>query len=142
MWSSDPKRVEREFRISKNSYDHGDDEIVPNKQAYWRISLFFKRKEGVSAEYFARHWHHVHGDLITAAKSYCDNNILRYNQFHQTPEGRKKVEELGYGPVLDFDAVTEFWVKDVAQFKAFTESEEFASAGSEFIARIYLHLQT
>jgi hypothetical protein len=126
--SSDPKRVEHDFKVSKLAYDTGEDAIVPNKQRYWRISLFFNRKEGISAEYFAKHWHRVHGDLIVGAKAYCENNILRYNQFHQSPEGRQKAIDLGYGAPLAFDGVTEFWVKDVDQFKAFTESETFVNA--------------
>lgn len=130
---SDPPRVDHSFKHAKNAYNHGTDEAVPNKQKYWRISLFFKRKEGISAEHFARHWHHVHGDLITGMKAYCESNILRYNQFHQTPEGREKAVEMDYGPILDFDAVTEFWVRDVKSFKDFTRSEEFAAASGMFL---------
>ena len=62
---------------------------------------------------------------MTSAKAYGDSNIVRYNQFHQSPEGREKAVKLGYGDILDFDALTEFWVNDVDQFKAFTESEDF-----------------
>jgi len=109
--ASDPKRVEHDFRLSKLSYDFEDGNIVPNKQKYWRISLFFYRKPGISEEYFARHWHHVHADLVTAAQAYCDSNILRYNQFHQTSEGAKLARDLGWGTPLDFEAVTEFWVR-------------------------------
>lgn len=108
---SDPKRVEHDFRLPKLSYDHGDDEIVPNKQNYWRISLFFYKKPGISDEYFARHWHHVHADLVTASKAYLQNNLLRYNQFRQNDEAKKLAESMEYGPLLDYDAVTEFWVR-------------------------------
>jgi hypothetical protein len=109
--TSDPKIVDHEFRLSKLSYDHGDDRIVPNKQNYWRVSLFFYKKPGISDEYFARHWHHVHGDLVTASQSYLQNNLLRYNQFRQDTEAKKLAESMEYGPLLDFDAVTEFWVR-------------------------------
>ena len=129
--ASDPPPVERDFKLQQFAYGSGQDEIVPNRQKYWRISLFFQRKEGVSAEFFARHWHHVHADLVTSTKSYCENNILRYNQFHQSPEGLAKAHSLGYGESLPFDAVTEFWVKDVEQFKAFTKSKEFELATRE-----------
>ena len=38
--ASNPKRVEHDFKLSKVAHDHGTDEIVPNKQRYWRILLF------------------------------------------------------------------------------------------------------
>jgi hypothetical protein len=78
---SDPPRVEHDFELKKLAYGAGQDEIIPNRQGYWRISLFFNRKEGISPEYFARHWHHVHGDIVTRCNGYFKNKILRYNQF-------------------------------------------------------------
>lgn len=108
--SHNPKIVPHQFRLPKLSYDHGSDPLVPNKQDYWRVSLFFYKKPGISDEYFARHWHHVHGDLVTASKAYLKNNLLRYNQFRQDTKAKELAVSMEYGPLLDFDAVTEFWV--------------------------------
>jgi hypothetical protein len=35
-------------------------------------------------------------------------------------------------PEMDFDACTEFWVKDFATFEEFTKSEEYKAATRKF----------
>jgi hypothetical protein len=81
--SQDPPPVERKFGIPALAYDK-----APNKQNYIRVSMFFNKKPGVSYEFFQNHWHHVHADLVTSSTAFKKAGILRYNQFHQTPEGR------------------------------------------------------
>jgi hypothetical protein len=47
----DPKIVEHKFRLEKLDYDHNNEGVIPCKQNYWRISLFFYKKPGISEEY-------------------------------------------------------------------------------------------
>ena len=89
--------------------------------------MFFNKKPDISYEYFQNHWHHVHADLVTSMRAYKDLKILRYNQFHQTPEHREQAKKLGY-PSLNYDACTEFWVEKMENFDAFTKCDEFVRA--------------
>jgi hypothetical protein len=124
--SSDPPRVEHDFAIPALSYDQ-----AVNKQSYLRINMFFCKKDGISFEYFQRHWHHVHADLVTSSKAFKDNNIIRYNQFHQTTESRELARRLAHpNPEwsLEWDACSEFWVKKIEDWEAFMKSDEYVKA--------------
>jgi hypothetical protein len=118
--TSDPEPVKHNFSLPKLAYDQ-----PANKQNYIRISMFFNKRTDVSYEYFQNHWHHVHADLVTASKSYNARNIMRYNQFYQTPEIKAAGQKIGY-PMMDWDACTEFWVESLDDFLEFTKSEEYA----------------
>lgn len=42
-----------------------------------------------------KHYNHVHSDLTVACEKFHAVNIQRYVQFYQSPEMKKKVQELG-----------------------------------------------
>ncbi|KAF2097981.1 hypothetical protein NA57DRAFT_76780 [Rhizodiscina lignyota] len=122
---SDPPRVPHAFSSPSLSYD-----TPPNKQPYVRINTFFKKKPGISYEYFVQHWHHVHADLVTSMKAFTDNNIVRYTQFFQTPEGREEAYKIG-APAMEWDACSEFLAEKVDDFAAFLKSEEYVNSLSD-----------
>jgi hypothetical protein len=117
--SSDPAPVTHTFSLPKLAYEQ-----EPNTQNYIRIQMFFKKKQGISHEYFAHHWRHVHADLLTASKAFQENRIMRYKQFYQTPEMKRAVEAMGY-PVMEWDASSEFWVASLDDMVALSQSEEY-----------------
>lgn len=122
--SGDPPPVDHPFRHPhKLAYDR-----PPNRQRYWRINMYFNKKPGISDEYFTNHWHHVHADLVTGMRSFNEKNLLRYNQFFQEARAKVAAEAMGYGPMLTWDACTEFWVHSIEDFVAFTKSQEYIDA--------------
>jgi hypothetical protein len=132
---SDPPRVSHNFEINKLSYDS-----LANIQPYIRINMFFKKKEGISWEYFTTHWHHVHADICLSTKAWQENNILRYTQFYQSPESRKKTSKLFAAypdPLLEWDACSEFWVEKVEDFANFLKSEEYVKSLREFHSHFF-----
>jgi len=128
MATPDPPRVERTFGLPALSYTS-----PVQKQRYLRISMFFNKKPEISYAYFQQHWHHFHGDLVTSSNAFKENKILRYNQFHQTPEHKALAKRLGDGgyPSMDFDACTEFWVERIEDFEAFSKSKEYVDGSRE-----------
>lgn len=54
-----------------------------NRQPYIKITMHFNKRPDISEEYFLARWHGVHADIITAAKSWKEGGILRYNQVFQ-----------------------------------------------------------
>ncbi|CAK7201644.1 hypothetical protein SEUCBS139899_004353 [Sporothrix eucalyptigena] len=121
---TDPPPVDHPFHHAhKLAYDRPS-----NRQRYWRINMYFNKKPGVSDAYFVNHWHHVHADLVTGMRAFNEKNLLRYNQFFQAAEARTAAEAMGYGPLLDWDACTEFWVESIEDFVAFTKSQEYIDA--------------
>ncbi|KAF2095288.1 hypothetical protein NA57DRAFT_60023 [Rhizodiscina lignyota] len=125
--AQDPPRVNHSFSLSQLSYDK-----PPNIKPYIRISMFFNKKPGISYEFFQNHWHHVHADLVTSMRAYKECNLLRYNQFHQTPEHKELAKKIGL-PSMEWDACTEFWFERIEDFDKFTKSEEYAKATQDGI---------
>jgi len=119
--ANDPSIVPHSFALPSLAYDQ-----PPNVQPYVRINMFFMKKKGISFEFFARHWHHVHADIVTSSQAFKDNKILRYTQFYQTPELRQKTVECFSGyPVMEWDACSEFWVEKPEDMAAFLKSDEY-----------------
>jgi hypothetical protein len=116
---SDPSPVAHKFITPELSYEQ-----APNKQKYLRILTFFKKKPGISFEYFLNHWHHVHTDLVVNMKSFKENNIFHYTQFYQTPKTREQGKSLGYMD-MEWDACSEFWVERIEDYHAFIQSQEY-----------------
>lgn len=54
-------------------------EADPNFQPAIKVSVFFRKKDGVSHEDFFKHWQTVHADLAVATQAF-QQNILRYVQ--------------------------------------------------------------
>ena len=84
------------------------------------------KKKDISWEYFTRHWHHVHADIVTGSKAFKENHILRYTQFYQSPEHRTKTAQcFANYPIMEWDACSEFWVEKMEDFEAFLKSDEY-----------------
>lgn len=93
--------------------------------------MFFNKKPGITFEYFANHWHHVHADLVTSSQAFKDLGFYRYNQFLHTPEMREKAQAMGF-PAMSWDACTEFWVEKIEDFEAFTKTKEYIEATRKY----------
>ncbi|KAJ5747910.1 Dimeric alpha-beta barrel [Penicillium nucicola] len=101
-------------------------EAKPNFQTAIKVSVFFRKLEGISYDDFFAHWQTVHADLTVATQAFQDH-ILRYVQHHQTPEMKARLASIG-GNMLDFDACAHLWVKDWDSWLVFYNSPEYAAA--------------
>ncbi|KEF56743.1 uncharacterized protein A1O9_06933 [Exophiala aquamarina CBS 119918] len=97
-----------------------------NRQPYYKIMFFLNKKPDISDEDFHKHWEMVHADLTVATKAFRDVSILRYVQYHQTTEIKTEASSLGL-TCLPYDGCTEMYVKDLNDWKSFTDSPEFKS---------------
>jgi hypothetical protein len=121
MTDSDPPRVPHNFSWPSLAYDQ-----PPNTGDYVRVNMFFMKKKGISWEYFARHWQHVHADICVALKAFNETNLLHYSQFYQTPDDREKARKLFPNHcAMEWDACSEFWVRKLEDFAAFLASKEY-----------------
>ncbi|KAJ5683451.1 Dimeric alpha-beta barrel [Penicillium macrosclerotiorum] len=117
----DPLPQEFQFTHPEFAY-----EATPNFQPAIKVSVFFRKREGITDEAFFKHWATVHADLAVASQAF-QSHILRYAQHHQTPEMRGYAASLGE-KVLDFDACAQLWVRTWDDWLAFCNSEEYAAA--------------
>ena len=67
-------RINHNFKHKELSYD-----ATPNFQPAIKISVFFRKLEGVTFETFFDHWRSVHADLAIATQAF-QSHILRYAQ--------------------------------------------------------------
>lgn len=75
--------------------------------------VLLKRKEGLSREDFARHWHDVHGRQLALAQPGL-RYIRRYVQNHAFADRDDVPTHLGLATRHDsFDGVTEVWFDSV-----------------------------
>jgi hypothetical protein len=120
--SQDPAPVSHSFKTPSLSYSN-----PPNQQPYLRVLTFFKKKQGISLEYFLNHWNHVHTDLVINMTSFKECNIFHYSQLYQTAESREWGRRMGYTD-LEWDACSEFWVTNTEDYEAFITSKEYTDS--------------
>ncbi|KAJ5753599.1 Dimeric alpha-beta barrel [Penicillium nucicola] len=123
-----PLPEDHQFTHSELNYDS-----EPNFHPAIKVSVFFKKKEGITHEQFYRHWQTVHADLAVATQAF-QHNILRYAQHHQTPEMKALMTGIGES-VLDYDACAQLWVKDWDGWLGFCQSSEYSAALGDDCAR-------
>lgn len=70
----DPLPENHEFKHPELAYD-----VEPNYQPAIKISVYFRKRDGISSEQFHKHWETVHADLAAATQAF-QNHILRYVQ--------------------------------------------------------------
>ncbi|KAJ5958504.1 Dimeric alpha-beta barrel [Penicillium vulpinum] len=104
-------------------------EAEPNFQPVIKVSVFFRKKDGISHEDFFTHWQTVHADLAVATEAF-QHNILRYVQHHQTPEMKARMTGIGES-VLDYDACAQLWVRNWDGWLGFCQSPEYLAALSD-----------
>jgi hypothetical protein len=100
--------------------------------------MFFNKRTDISHDYFHEHWAHVHADLVAGSRAWKDNKILRYTQYHQTPEMKQEAADMGY-PMMEWDACSEFWVTKLSDMHSFLKSEEYL--GHDCKLKLFGHVQ-
>ncbi|KAF9889462.1 hypothetical protein FE257_007364 [Aspergillus nanangensis] len=118
------QKIDHQFTYPSLSYT-----AEPNFQPAIKVSVLFRKREGVSHETFFGHWQTVHADLAVATHAF-QNHILRYAQHHQTPEMKERARSLGEN-VLDYDGCAQLWVRSWDDWMEFYNSEEYAAALSD-----------
>ncbi|KAL2826253.1 EthD domain-containing protein [Aspergillus cavernicola] len=118
------QKIDYEFIHPELNY-----EAEPNFQPAIKVSVYFKKREGITSETFFHHWQTVHADLAVATEAF-QHHILRYAQHHQTPEMKERARSLGEG-VLDYDGCAQLWVRTWDDWMAFYSSKEYAAALSD-----------
>lgn len=78
-------------------------------------------------DHFQMHYNHVHADLTIASKKFHAVKIQRYVQLYQTPEMKKKIQDLGMD-LLDYDACSSIWEKSWEDWVEFASSPEYRAA--------------
>lgn len=141
-------------KISHNfTHPELDYDAKPNFQPCIKVSVFFKKKDGIDFDTFFGHWQTVHADLALATKAFR-NHIIRYaqvsplnfhapkggrlaiflitfcTQHHQTPLMKERARSLGEN-VLDYDGCAQLWVRSWDDWMGFYNSAEYAAALSD-----------
>ncbi|KAF2274016.1 uncharacterized protein EI97DRAFT_347685, partial [Westerdykella ornata] len=112
-----------------------------NEQPYFRASVFFSKKPGLTDEFFHDHWKSIHADLVMQTKN-TGIHLLRYSQFHMEQKHRDEIQPLldaSQGPMqlVPWDGCAEFLAKDAESFIKFMNdvynSNHLMSCGKRFV---------
>ncbi|KAJ5698170.1 hypothetical protein N7462_000175 [Penicillium macrosclerotiorum] len=104
-------------------------DVEPNYQPSIKVSVYFRKRDGISSEQFHKHWETVHADLAAATQAF-QNHILRYVQHHQTPDMKARAASLGE-IVLEYDGCAQLWVRSWSDWQKFYNSAEYTAALSD-----------
>ncbi|CAO2657218.1 Nn.00g033440.m01.CDS01 [Neocucurbitaria sp. VM-36] len=100
-----------------------DDPNGSFRQPYFSFKILFSRKDGITEEFFHRHWKTVHADLTLSQVDFA-LRVQRYTQFHQDDEHRNNVQRLlaavgGSMQLAPYDGIAEFHTKYYETFERF-----------------------
>ncbi|KPM34266.1 hypothetical protein AK830_g12309 [Neonectria ditissima] len=95
-----------------------------------KVSIYFKKKKGVSYEHFSKHWAQVHADLTVASKNFGLFRVQRYTQHHQLPEMKAGLARIGMS-AMDFDGCSTLWFKTWDDFEGFFTSPDYEGSLTE-----------
>ncbi|KIX02201.1 uncharacterized protein Z518_08140 [Rhinocladiella mackenziei CBS 650.93] len=87
-----------------------------------RISILCKRKPGISEDEFHNYWANHHGPLCQ--ELLCKYGIIKYNQFHITPEYKDKLAAFGV-QAPSYDGMAEFLVHRFEDMVTFFTAPEY-----------------
>ncbi|KAH7157912.1 EthD domain-containing protein [Dactylonectria estremocensis] len=125
MSNTDP--AQGHVQISHDfTFDNFKYENEVHYQPCVKASIYFKKKDGVSYEHFAKHWAHVHADLTLASKNFGLFKVQRYSQHHQISGMREGLSRMGLKP-MEFDGCSTLWFKTWEDFENFFTSPEYES---------------
>ncbi|CAI6329125.1 unnamed protein product [Periconia digitata] len=93
-----------------------------NMERMFHVKLFYNRKEGITPEQFNDYWANKHTELVTPF--HLRIGVVKYSQYHSTPEFRDLARAEGAPPILEFDGAAEFWMHDI-QTLAKMQSDPF-----------------
>ncbi|KIW27882.1 uncharacterized protein PV07_07580 [Cladophialophora immunda] len=101
---------------------------MATKQRMVKLSLFAKRKSGLSEDEFQQYWSVTHQALAT--EWLVKYGIVKYTQYHTPsrllPSALAGFPALKGAKKLDFDAVGEFLMPDVSCFQKAREDPYYA----------------
>jgi uncharacterized protein (TIGR02118 family) len=83
-----------------------------------KLTCFLRRRPGMTAEDFDRHWREVHGPLIAGLPTLA-RHVVRYEQ-HPRLSGSDAVGTPGY------DGVAVQWFRSLEEFMAFVSEPDYA----------------
>lgn len=83
-----------------------------------RLTVFVRRKPGMTPEEFAHHWHHHHGPLIAGLPSLAAR-LVRYEQ-----HGRAAVP--AWAGTEGYDGMAVQWFRSFADFEGFLADPAYA----------------
>ncbi|KAH7019821.1 EthD domain-containing protein [Ilyonectria destructans] len=109
-------------------HDFTFDDFKYEKEVHYqpcvRVSIYFKKKKGVSFEHFTQHWAHVHADMTLASKKFGLFKVQRYTQHHQLPGMKEGLARMGMN-TMEFDGCSTLWFKKWEDFENFFTSPEY-----------------
>lgn len=85
--------------------------------------MFYNRKQGITPEEFNSYWANNHSAL--AVNFHLRIGVIKYSQYHSTPEIRDLARVEGGLPILEFDGAAEFWVPNLETLQAMGSDPEY-----------------
>ncbi|EJD35551.1 hypothetical protein AURDEDRAFT_175349 [Auricularia subglabra TFB-10046 SS5] len=87
-----------------------------------KLSLYIKRKEGVSMEFFHKHWSGEHAKIIMGLPI-AQKVLVKYCQYHVNSQQLAALSAIT--KPVHFDGVAEFWGRSYEDLAAFISDPEF-----------------
>ncbi|KAH7131244.1 EthD domain-containing protein [Dactylonectria macrodidyma] len=94
-----------------------------NIERMFHIKIFYNRKQGITPEQFNDYWANSHRALATPF--HLRLGVVKYSQYHSTPDFRDLGRVEGALPILEFDGAAEFWVHNLETFQAMGSDPEY-----------------
>ncbi|CAH0057180.1 unnamed protein product [Clonostachys solani] len=94
-----------------------------NMERVYHVKLFYNRKQGITPEEFNRYWAYDHAALATPF--HLRLGVVKYSQYHSTPELRDLGRVEGAAPILEFDGAAEFWMHNLETLQAMANDNEY-----------------
>ncbi|CAM6128410.1 unnamed protein product [Calypogeia fissa] len=88
-----------------------------------KVTVFIKKKPGITDEEFHRHWSENHGPLVRSMPI-VKEKVLKYTQYHVNTALSSHAATLGL-PMMDFDGAAEFVVPDLETLMSVWYDPEF-----------------
>jgi hypothetical protein len=87
-----------------------------NMERMYHMKIFYNRKEGLTADEFNSYWANNHTSVVEPF--HLRLGIVKYSQYHSTPDFRDLARVEGGLPILEFDGAAEFWAPSLDTFMA------------------------
>ncbi|KAH6990019.1 EthD domain-containing protein [Ilyonectria destructans] len=94
-----------------------------NMERMFHIKIFYNRKQGITPDEFNSYWANNHSAL--AEPFHLRLGVVKYSQYHSTPDFRDLGRVEGALPILEFDGAAEFWVHNLETFQAMGSDPEY-----------------
>ncbi|KAJ4153551.1 hypothetical protein LMH87_010035 [Akanthomyces muscarius] len=93
------------------------------QEKLYHMKMYYNRKNGTTPEEFNRYWAYEHGKLTQ--QFHIRIGVIKYMQYHSTPEFRDQGKVDGAPPILEYDGSSEYWARDTQTFMNMLSDKEY-----------------